>query len=102
MKVTNDLLNYNGLKIIQDDNYFNFSLDSVLLPNFVTLNKNIKRIIDLGTGNAPIPMILTTMTDAKIYGIELQKDIYNLAVESVELNKLNDKITLINEYNNEE
>lgn len=97
MKVTNDLLNYNGLKIIQDDNYFNFSLDSVLLPNFVTLNKNIKRIIDLGTGNAPIPMILTTMTDAKIYGIELQKDIYNLAVESVELNKLNDKITLIND-----
>lgn len=97
MKVINDLLNYNGLKIVQDDNYFNFSLDSVLLPNFVTLNKNVTKIIDLGTGNAPIPMILSTMTDAKIYGIELQKDIYDLAVESIELNKLDEKITLIND-----
>ena len=78
MKVINDLLNYNGMKIVQDDNYFNFSLDSVLLPNFITINSNTKKILDLGTGNAPIPMILTTLTDAKIYGIELQKDIYEL------------------------
>ena len=97
MKVINDLLNYNGMKIVQDDNYFNFSLDSVLLPNFITINSNTKKILDLGTGNAPIPMILTTLTDAKIYGIELQKEIYDLAVESVGINKLNDRITLIND-----
>ena len=97
MKVVNDLLDYKNMKIVQDEDYFNFSLDSVLLPNFVTIKKNTKRILDLGTGNAPIPMILTTRTDAKIYGIEIQKEIYDLAKESIEINNLNNKITLIND-----
>lgn len=97
MKVVNDLLNYNNLKIVQDDNYFNFSLDSVLLPNFVKINKGTKKILDLGTGNAPIPMILSTMTSAKIYGIELQKEIYDLAVESLKINNLEDRIEIIND-----
>ena len=97
MKVLNDLLNYSNLKIYQDDNYFSFSLDSVLLPNFVKINKNVKKILDLGTGNAPIPMILSTRTDAKIFGIELQKEIYDLAIESVRINKLDDRIEIIND-----
>lgn len=97
MKVINDLLNYNGMKIIQDNEFFNFSLDSVLLPNFVTLNKGIKKILDLGTGNAPIPLILSTLTNAELYGIEIQKEIYDLAVESVNFNKLSDRITIIND-----
>ena len=97
MKVVNDLLDYNNLKIVQDDNYFNFSLDSVLLPNFVKINNNTKRILDLGTGNAPIPMILSTMTNAEIYGIELQKEIYDLAEESLKINNLEDRIKLIND-----
>ena len=97
MKVVNDLLNYSNLKIVQDDNFFNFSLDSVLLPNFVKINKGTKKILDLGTGNAPIPMILSTMTSAKIYGIELQKEIYDLAIESLKINNLEDKIEIIND-----
>lgn len=97
MKVINDLLNYSNMKIVQDDNYFSFSLDSVLLPNFIKINNNVKKILDLGTGNAPIPMILSTMTNAEIYGIELQKEIYDLALESLKLNKLEKRITLIND-----
>ena len=97
MKVVNDLLNYSNLKIVQDDDFFNFSLDSVLLPNFVKINKGTKKILDLGTGNAPIPMILSTMTSAKIYGIELQKEIYDLAIESLKINNLEDRIEIIND-----
>lgn len=97
MKVVNDLLNYSNLKIVQDDNFFNFSLDSVLLPNFVKINKGTKKILDLGTGNAPIPMILSTMISAKIYGIELQKEIYDLAIESLKINNLEDRIEIIND-----
>ena len=97
MRVINDLLDYNNLKIVQDDEYFNFSLDSVLLPNFVKINKGTKKILDLGTGNAPIPMILSTMTSAKIYGIELQKEIYDLAIESLKINNLEDRIEIIND-----
>ena len=58
MKTINYLLGYKDLKIVQDNEMFNFSLDSVLLPNFVTLNKKINKILDVGCGNAPIPQIL--------------------------------------------
>lgn len=97
MKVINDLLNYSNLKIVQDDDYFNFSLDSVLLPNFVKINSRTQNILDLGTGNAPIPMILSTMTNANIYGIELQKEIFDMAKESLKINNLEDRITIIND-----
>lgn len=97
MKVINDLLDYKNLKIVQNDEWFNFSLDSVLLPNFIKISKNDKKILDLGTGNAPIPMILSTMTDAEIYGIELQKEIYDLAIESLKINKLDNRIKIIND-----
>ena len=97
MKVLNDLLGYNDLKIYQDTDWFSFSLDSVLLPNFVTLSNKTRRILDLGTGNAPIPMILSTMTSADIYGIEIQEDVYELARESIIYNKLDNRIKLMND-----
>lgn len=96
MEVLNDLVGFKNLKIYQNTEWFSFSLDSILLPNFVTLRKNIKNIIDLGTGNAPIPLVLSTKTDAKIVGVELQKDVYELAKKSVEINKLEGKIELLN------
>lgn len=101
MEVINDLLDYNGLKIIQDGNTFSFSLDSVLLPNFVTINKNIDNILDIGCGNGPIPLILSTKTKAHITGVEIQKKIYDMAVRSVKLNKLDRQISIINHDINE-
>ena len=96
MRVTNYLLGYKDLKIIQDNEMFNFSLDSVLLPNFVTLNKNITKILDIGCGNAPIPLILSTKTEASITGVEIQKEVYEMAVDSVKLNKKDNQINIIN------
>ncbi len=95
MEILNDLVGYKDLKIFQNTDWFSFSLDSILLPNFVTLNKNIKLIMDLGCGNAPIPLILSTKTKAKIIGVELQKDSYELARKSVEYNHLEDQINLL-------
>lgn len=96
-KVINDLVNYDNLKIVQNKNYFNFSLDSILLPNFVNLTPNTKKIMDLCTGNAPVPLILSTKTDAQIYAVELQKEIYELAKETLEINQLDSRIELIND-----
>lgn len=96
MEVLNDLLDYQGLKIYQDTEMFSFSLDSVLLANFVTLNKNIKKVLDIGSGNAVIPMILSTKTKANITGIEIQEKSFNLGDKSIKYNKLEDKITFIN------
>lgn len=96
MKVTNYLLGYKDMYIVQDTDMFNFSLDSVLLPNFVTLNKNTNKILDIGCGNAPAPLILSTKIGAEIIGVEIQKEPYDMAVESVSINKLEDRIKIIN------
>ena len=96
MKVINYLLGYKDLKIVQDNEMFNFSLDSVLLPNFVTINKKINKILDIGCGNAPIPLILSTKTNAKITGVEIQKEVYDLAIESVGINEKENQINIIN------
>ena len=96
MRVTNYLLGYKNLKIIQDNEMFNFSLDSVLLPNFVTINKKITKILDIGCGNAPIPLILSTKTNAHITGVEIQKEVYDLALESIKINNKEDQISIIN------
>ena len=97
METINYLLGYENLKIYQDTEMFNFSLDSVLLPNFVTITKKTKRILDIGTGNAVIPMILTTKTDALIDAVEIQKDVYELGKKSIELNNLQNRINIINQ-----
>lgn len=95
--IINDLVYFNNIKIVQNKDYFNFSLDSVLLPYFVQINPSTKRIMDLCTGNAPIPMILSLKTDAEIFGVELQKEIFDLAKQSIDLNKQFKNIKLINE-----
>lgn len=83
----NDLLNYN-LKIYQDVDAFKFSIDSVLLAEFVNINFRAKNIIDFCSGNAPIPMILSTKFNKNIVGVEIQKDIYSLGLKSIEYNKI--------------
>ena len=96
MKVKNRLLD-TDLIIYQDDDWFKFSLDSVLLSSFVTLNLRVKNILDLATGNAPIPMLLTYRTKAHIYGVEYQECIFQLGKKSILVNQLEDRITLLND-----
>ena len=91
----NRLLNFDSV-IYQNSDWFKFSLDSLLLVNFVTLNFRCKRIIDLATGNAPIPLLLSYKTSAFIDGIELQECIYKLANLSIVENKLDNRIKIIN------
>ena len=83
----NKLLNYSNAYIYQDTEYFKMSLDSLLLAKFVTINMRDKNIIDLATGNAPIPMLLTYRTKAHICGVEIQEEVYNLANLSIKKNK---------------
>lgn len=94
-KVLNDLYDY-GLKIYQDEDNFKFSLDSILLAEFVEINDRYT-IVDFCTGNAPVPLILSTKSKAKLYGIEVQKEIYDLAMESIRENNLESRISIIND-----
>ena len=96
MEVKNRLLNYKDMYIYQNDEWFTFSIDSVLLANFTKINLRDKNIMDFCTGNAPVPMLLSYKTKNKIIGVELQKEVYDLAVKSINCNNLSDKIEIIN------
>lgn len=87
----NDLFDY-GYYIYQNPHYFKFSLDSVLLAEFIQVKKNQKEVLDLCSGNAPIPMILHKKygNKIKITGIELQKEIYDLGISSLKYNEIED------------
>lgn len=94
--VLNDLLGVPGLKIYQDTDYLNFSLDSILLASFVKTLRQTKKIVDLGTGNGPILLYLTLKTKALMTGIEIQSHSYELALKSVKENNKEDQISLYN------
>lgn len=96
MKVINDLFDYENLKIVQNEDYFKFSIDSILLAEYVKITKNDNKIIDLCSGNLPIPFILNYKYGKKIDAVEIQKEIYNYGLESLEIN---DKKDWINYYN---
>ena len=96
MEVKNRLLNYTDMYIYQNDDWFMFSLDSVLLANFVNIRKTDNLIVDFCTGNAPIPLFLSTVTKKKIYGIEIQKEIYELGKKSIDVNHLQEQISIYN------
>lgn len=91
----NDLYD-TGFKIYQSKDYFKFSLDSLLLANFVEFNFTDKLVLDLCTGNAPVPIILSENKKIKIYGFELQKEIHELAVKSIKVNQI-DNVEIIND-----
>lgn len=95
--VKNDLLGRPALEIFQDTDGFNFSIDTMLLADFVTIPIRTKQICDLCSGNAPIPLYLSLRTNAKIIGVEIQENSYNLAIQSIEVNHLEDQIEMMND-----
>ena len=92
-----DDLEYKNLKIIQNKNGFCFGIDSVLLSDFA---KNIKKdsmVLDLGTGTGIISILLCGKTKLKkIIGIEIQKDVADMASRSIKLNHLENRAEILN------
>lgn len=91
-----DDLQYKGLKLIQNKKGFCFGVDSVLLSDFAKNIKNNSTVIDIGTGTGIIGLLLCKKTNLKkIYGIEIQKEVANLAKRNVLMNQLEDKFEII-------
>ena len=93
--VLNELLGRELIKIYQDTEAFNFSIDSMLLASFATITKSTNKICDLCCGNAPIPLYLSLRTKAKITGVEIQESSYDLALMSIKENNLEEQINVI-------
>lgn len=103
-----DDLQINNLKIYQDNNLYNFSTDAVLLANFVNFNKN-NVVVDFCSGNGVVGILASSKNFyKKIYLVEIQKCLSDLAKRSVEYNNLenfgiiNDDLTNILKYINRE
>ncbi|WP_342276499.1 tRNA1(Val) (adenine(37)-N6)-methyltransferase [Spiroplasma endosymbiont of Nebria brevicollis] len=93
------ILNQEGkqIKIMQRKDMFCISLDTILLINFIKIRPSTKKIIDFGTNNAVLPILLTNKFDGKIIGIEIQKPAVDLAIENVELNNLSNRISIVHD-----
>ena len=92
-----DDLEYKDLKIIQNEKGFCFGIDSVLISDFARDVKSNSVGVDLGTGTGIISILLAAKTKLqKIIGVEVQKEVADMAKRSVELNNLQDRIGIIN------
>lgn len=94
--IREDDLGLRGLKILQNTDFFSFGIDTVLLSEFIN-NKRYENILDIGCGNGILPLLIHGKGKGKnIYGIEIQKEVSELAYENVRLNKLQDSIFIVN------
>lgn len=90
-----DIIPGSYLKIIQNRERFSYGTDAILLSSFVNIKKNSK-IIDLGTGTGIIPLFLYSRhKTSKIYGIEIQDEVANMAKRSISLNDLDEDIEIL-------
>ena len=89
-----DIVPGTNYKITQNKNSFSYGTDAIFLSNIV---KAKGEIIDLGTGSGIIPLRLVDKKNVKkIYGVEIQSQVAEMAKRSVDLNNLSDKIEILN------
>ena len=90
-----DDLQQNGYKIIQSSEIFCFGMDAVLLSSFAVAKEGDK-VLDLGTGNGVIPILMEAKTKAAHFtGLEIQNINVDMAIRSVAYNGLENKIKIV-------
>ena len=90
-----DDLQRNGYRIIQNPERFCFGMDAVLLSSFAKAKPG-EKVLDLGTGNGIIPILMEAKTKGeKFFGLEIQEESADLARRSVALNGLEEKIGIV-------
>ncbi|MCX8026717.1 MAG: tRNA1(Val) (adenine(37)-N6)-methyltransferase [Thermodesulfovibrionales bacterium] len=84
------------IQFYQHTNGYRVSVDAVLLYDFVRL-PHIKTIYDLGAGSGIIGLLLAKRyPNSRVTLVEIQSGLAELANENVTLNRLNDRVIVIN------
>ncbi|MGE5398570.1 MAG: tRNA1(Val) (adenine(37)-N6)-methyltransferase [Chitinophagales bacterium] len=92
---TLDDLTLNGMKIIQREKGYRFSMDSVLLAHFARAGGG-EKVLDLGCGSGVIAILIAGLQpQCIITGLEVQPDLADRAKRSVELNGLSRMINIV-------
>lgn len=90
-----DDLQLGGLELIQNPGKFCFGVDAVLLSDFARVKEG-ETVLDMGTGNGIIPILLSAKTPGKHFtGLEIQADTAEMARRSVCYNDLEDRINIV-------
>jgi tRNA1Val (adenine37-N6)-methyltransferase len=91
---TLDTLFEGKLKLFQGRSGYRFSLDALLLAHFMTCRHN-EKIVDLGTGNGVIALILAYLhSSLSITGVETQLSMIDRACRNVRLNEFQERVTI--------
>ena len=91
--LVHDVLHTKGLPIVQSDDSFRYSLDSLLLAYFTPLTPRVKTIVDLCSGNAPIPLYMSLRTTATIDAVDHHERSFHNATTSIAMNHKEHQIT---------
>ncbi|AWX42763.1 DNA methylase [Metamycoplasma cloacale] len=106
-KIIKNNLGFSGdLFVYQDKSMFNYSVDTIMLGNFVSINRKVSNILEVGTNNGALSIFIASRSkNIHIDAIEIQKRAVELAKKNVSLNKLDEQINVIhadfNQYCNE-
>ncbi|AZZ65213.1 tRNA1(Val) (adenine(37)-N6)-methyltransferase [Metamycoplasma phocicerebrale] len=90
-------LGYGGdLFVYQDKSMFNYSVDTILLGNFLAINRNVSNILEIGANNGALSIFIAARSKKiKIDAIEIQSKAVELAKKNINLNKFNNQINII-------
>ncbi|BDR58615.1 tRNA1(Val) (adenine(37)-N6)-methyltransferase [Xylocopilactobacillus apicola] len=84
------------MPIIQSSEVFSFSLDAVILAYYTRISPRTKVVVDLCAGNGAVATFLTRKTKAKIFEIEIQDKLADMARRTAILNQATEQIKILN------
>ena len=83
------------IRVMQNRRGYRFSIDAVLLA-YQAKPRAQEKILDLGTGCGIISLIMASRrTDLKIYAVEVQRELADLAATNVRQNRLQGRIDVL-------
>ena len=83
-----------GLKIVQHEKEFCFTLDAVLLAHFAFI-KSGAAAIDLGCGTGAVSLLLLARGADRVAGVEISPVLADMARRSAALNGLSDRFSVL-------
>lgn len=82
-------------KVLQNDDGYLFSADSVLLANLAKIGKD-DTVLDLGSGSGVMSILVSVKKGAKkVVGVEIDSCTADMSRRSVKMNHLDDKIEIV-------
>ena len=83
------------LEILQRKKGYRFSVDAILLSQFIKIRRN-ERAIDLGTGCGILPLLLSHTTKGSSFlAVEIQTELAELAIKNVHSNDLDNRVSIL-------